>query len=436
MKIGIIIQREYLTRVKKRSFLLITFLAPLFFAALMFLPAILMTQSNKFEERRIIAVCDESTLFTNRLEESDINTFLYIDMDIDKAKNLVKDGAYDAVLYIPATTLNVPTNAEIYSMKQLPMSLTSHIRSSMKQVVEHEKLMASGIDPAIVKASATSINLQSIKMSEKEGEQKSFGEFEFILGLFLALIIYFVIFIFGGQVMRGVIEEKTNRIIEVIVSSVKPFELMMGKIIGIALVGLTQFLLWGVLTLAISGIASAFLPTQDVFSAGTVMTEQIAEAGVNPTDDSTLTEVFEVINSINFKDILWCFLLYFIGGYFLYSAMFAAVGAAVDNETDTQQFATPISLLLVIPMICSSLIANAPDSSLAFWMSMIPFTSPVGMMLRIPFGVPIWQIALSVTILFITFIIFTWLASKVYRTGILMYGKKTSWKEIFKWIKY
>ena len=436
MKIGIIIEREYLTRVKKRSFLLITFLAPLFFAALMFLPAILMTQSDKFEERRIIAVCDESTLFTNRLEESDINTFLYIDMDIDKAKNLVKDGAYDAVLYIPATTLNVPTNAEIYSMKQLPMSLTSHIRSSMKQVVEHEKLMASGIDPAIVKASATSINLQSIKMSEKEGEQKSFGEFEFILGLFLALIIYFVIFIFGGQVMRGVIEEKTNRIIEVIVSSVKPFELMMGKIIGIALVGLTQFLLWGVLTLAISGIASAFLPTQDVFSAGTVMTEQIAEAGVNPTDDSTLTEVFEVINSINFKDILWCFLLYFIGGYFLYSAMFAAVGAAVDNETDTQQFATPISLLLVIPMICSSLIANAPDSSLAFWMSMIPFTSPVGMMLRIPFGVPIWQIALSVTILFITFIIFTWLASKVYRTGILMYGKKTSWKEIFKWIKY
>ena len=436
MKIGIIIEREYLTRVKKRSFLLITFLAPLFFAALMFLPAILMTQSDKFEERRIIAVCDESTLFTNRLEESDINTFLYIDMDIDKAKNLVKDGAYDAVLYIPATTLNVPTNAEIYSMKQLPMSLTSHIRSSMKQVVEHEKLMASGIDPAIVKASATSINLQSIKMSEKEGEQKSFGEFEFILGLFLALIIYFVIFIFGGQVMRGVIEEKTNRIIEVIVSSVKPFELMMGKIIGIALVGLTQFLLWGVLTLAISGIASAFLPTQDVFSAGTVMTEQIAEAGVNTTDDSTLTEVFEVINSINFKDILWCFLLYFIGGYFLYSAMFAAVGAAVDNETDTQQFATPISLLLVIPMICSSLIANAPDSSLAFWMSMIPFTSPVGMMLRIPFGVPIWQIALSVTILFITFIIFTWLASKVYRTGILMYGKKTSWKEIFKWIKY
>ena len=272
MKIGIIIQREYLTRVKKRSFIIITFLAPLFFAALMFLPVILMESSEKFDEKRTIAVCDESKMFYGKLENTEVNTFLYIDNDIDEAKELVKNGDYDGVLYIPATTLSVPTNAEIYSMKQLPMSLTSHIRSSMKQVVEHQKLLASGIDPAIVKASATSINVQQIKMSEKDDkEQKSFGEFEFILGIFLALIIYMVIFIFGGQVMRGVIEEKTNRIVEVIISSVKPFELMMGKIIGVALVGLTQFLLWAVLTLAISGIASSFLPTPEVFSAGTVM---------------------------------------------------------------------------------------------------------------------------------------------------------------------
>ena len=436
MKIGIIIEREYLTRVKKRSFLLITFLAPIFFAALMFLPALLMTQAEKFDEKKTIAVVDESTMFIGKIDNTDFNTFIYIDDEIDDAKNQVKDGVYDGVLYIPATTLNVPTNAEIYSIKQIPMSVTSHIRSTMKNVVERQKMLASGIDPEIVKASATAINVQTIRMSEKEGEQKSFGEFEFILGLALALIIYFVIFIFGSQVMRGVIEEKTNRIIEVIVSSVKPFELMMGKIIGIALVGLTQFLLWGVLTLAISGVASAFLPTQDVFSAGSVMNQPIAEMGVQPTDTGALTEVFEVINSINFNDILWCFLLYFIGGYFLYSAMFAAVGAAVDNETDTQQFVTPISLLLVIPMVCSSIIAAAPDSSFALWMSMIPFTSPVGMMLRIPFGVPIWQVVVSVVILFITFIVFTWLASKVYRTGILMYGKKVSWKEIIKWIKY
>lgn len=421
MKIGIIIEREYLTRVRKRSFILITFLAPLFFAALMFLPIILMRHQEKFDGKRVIAVCDETTLFYGKLGNTDINTFLYIDNDIDDAKSLVKEGLYDGVLYIPATSLSVPTSAEIYSMKQLPMSLTSHIRSQMKQVVEHQKLLASGIDPAIVKASATSINLQSIKMSEKDGEQKSFGEFELILGLFLALVIYVVIFIFGSQVMRGVIEEKTNRIVEVIISSVKPFELMMGKIIGVALVGLTQFLLWGVFTLAIYSVASAFLPTQDVFSAGTVMTEQIAEASATAEGSGMLQEVFEVIDSINFKDILWCFLFYFIGGYFLYSAMFAAIGAAVDNETDTQQFATPITLILVLPMVCSSIIANAPDSSIALWLSMIPFTAPVGMMLRIPFGVPIWQIAVSVTLLFATFILFTWLASKVYRTGILMY---------------
>ena len=437
MKIGIIIQREYLTRVKKRSFIIITFLTPLFFAALMFLPALLMQNSEKFDEKRTFAVCDESTIFTNRFENTDFNTFIYIDNDIDDAKNLVREGVYDGVLYIPGTMLNLPTNAEIYSKKQIPMSVTAHIKSTMKQVLEHQKLLASGIDPDIVKASATTINLQTIRMSEDEGnDKKSYGELEFLLGMFLCVIIYFVILLFGQQVMRGVIEEKSNRIIEVIVSSVKPFELMMGKIIGIALVGLTQFLLWAVLTIGISTVASTFLPTQDVFSTGTVMNEQIADVQANTMNNESLQKVFEVVNSINFNDILWCFLLYFIGGYFLYSAMFAAIGAAVDNDTDTQQLVMPITLLLIIPMICSGLIANAPDSSLSIWMSMIPFTSPAAMMLRIPYGVPIWQIAVSVALLYITFIVFTWLASKVYRTGILMYGKKVSWKEIFKWIKY
>ncbi len=437
MKIGIIIEREYLTRVKKRSFLLITFLAPLFFAALMFLPAILMLNSEKFDEKKTIAVLDESTLFVEKFKDTDVNTFIYIENDLADAKNLVREGVYDGVLYIPGTSLNLPVNAEIYSMKQIPMTLSDYINTTMKTVIEHQKLLASGIDPDIVKAANTSIYVQSIRMSEDENvEKKSYGEFEFLLGLVLAMVIYFVIFIFGSQVMRGVIEEKTNRIIEVIISSVKPFELMMGKIIGIALVGLTQFLLWGVLTLGIYGIVSSFLPVQDVFSTGTAMTEQITEVSANTDNQEVLTKAFDIIHSINFKTVLWCFLFYFIGGYFLYSAMFAAVGSAVDNETDTQQFVTPISLLLVIPMICSTILANAPDSSIAVWLSMIPFTSPVAMMLRIPFGVPIWQVVTSVALLFVTFIIFTWLASKIYRTGILMYGKKVSWKEIFKWIKY
>ena len=437
MKIGIIIEREYLTRVKKRSFLLITFLAPIFFAALMFLPGLLMLNSEKFDSKKTIAVCDESTLFTGKFKDTDVNTFIYEEKDITDVKNLVREGVYDGVLYIPGTSLTLPVNAEIYSMNQIPMTLTDYINTTMKTVIEHQKLLASGIDPDIVKAANTTIHVQAIRMSEDENvEKKSFGEFEFLLGIALAMVIYFVIFIFGSQVMRGVIEEKTNRIIEVIISSVKPFELMMGKIIGIALVGLTQFLLWGILTMGIYVAVAQFLPTQEVFSTGTVMTEQIAEAAANTDTEQVLTKVFDVIHSINFKAILWCFLFYFIGGYFLYSAMFAAVGSAVDNETDTQQFVTPISMLLIIPMVCSTIIANAPDSSLSLWLSMIPFTSPVAMMLRIPFGVPIWQVVTSVALLFVTFIIFTWLAGKVYRTGILMYGKKVSWKEIIRWIKY
>ncbi len=437
MKIGIIIQREYLTRVKKRSFIILTILAPLFFAALMFIPALLATNSDKFDKKRTIAVCDETTMFRGKFESTELNNFVTESRDIEELKKMVREEIYDAVLYIPATTLNIPVNAELISTSQLSMSLTSYIKTTMKQVVEHQKLLASGIDPAIVKASTANINIQSIRLNEDDGtEKKSYSEFEYILGIILSLITYLVIFMFGGQVLRGVIEEKTNRIIEVIISSVKPFELMLGKIIGLALVGLTQFLLWIVLTMAIYGAVSLFLPVPEAFSTGSVMTEQIAEAQAQSEQQVVLQEVVNIVNSINLKGILICFLFYFIGGYFLYAAMFAAVGSAVDNETDSQQFTTPISLLLVIPMVCSTVIANAPDSAFSVWLSMIPFTSPVAMMLRIPFGVPYWQIILSISMLFVTFIIVTWFAAKIYRTGILMYGKKVSWNEIFRWIRY
>ncbi len=437
MKIGIIIQREYLTRVKKRSFIILTILAPLFFAALIFIPALLATNSDKFDKKRTIAVCDETTMFRGKFESTELNNFVTESRDIEELKKMVREEIYDAVLYIPATTLNIPVNAELISTSQLSMSLTSYIKTTMKQVVEHQKLLASGIDPAIVKASTANINIQSIRLNEDDGtEKKSYSEFEYILGIILSLITYLVIFMFGGQVLRGVIEEKTNRIIEVIISSVKPFELMLGKIIGLALVGLTQFLLWIVLTMAIYGAVSLFLPVPEAFSTGSVMTEQIAEAQAQSEQQVVLQEVVNIVNSINLKGILICFLFYFIGGYFLYAAMFAAVGSAVDNETDSQQFTTPISLLLVIPMVCSTVIANAPDSAFSVWLSMIPFTSPVAMMLRIPFGVPYWQIILSISMLFVTFIIVTWFAAKIYRTGILMYGKKVSWNEIFRWIRY
>lgn len=436
--LSIIIKREYLTRVKKRSFLILTFLGPLFFAALMIAPSLLMIESEKMESKKNIAVLDESGIFDGKIENTDANTFLYLDNEnVDSLKNLVFEGIYDAVLYIPATELNIPVNAKLYSNKQIPMTLSSHIEREMKQVVEHQKLLASGIDPALVKASQTSINVATIRMDEENGEKTSYAELEYIIGFVLAIIIYFAVFLFSNQVLRGVIEEKTNRIIEVIISSVKPFELMMGKIVGIALVGLTQFLLWIILTLGIYLVSSTLILGPEVMSpSGTVMTEQISQITETTQGQDIMLEAVNIVQSINFSAILWSFLFYFVFGYLLYAAMFAAIGGMVDNETDSNQFSTVVSIPLIIALVCATAMINNPDSSLGIWLSMIPFTSPISMMIRIPFGVPYWQVIVSLLILIITFIIITWIASKIYRTGILMYGKKPSLKEIWKWMKY
>ncbi len=437
--LSIILKREYLTRVKKRSFIILTLLGPLFFAVLMIAPSLLMINSDKMESKKAIAVLDETAWFKGKFETTDVNTFVYYDEneDIDSLKKLVFDGIYDAVLYIPMTSLNVPVNAKLYSNKQIPMTLSSHIRNTMKQEVEHKKLLASGIDPKIVKSVQTNINVATIRMDSETEEKTSYAEIELIIGFCLAIIIYLVIFIFSSQVMRGVIEEKTNRIIEVIISSVKPFELMMGKILGIALVVLTQITIWIILTTAIYFIANGIILGPEILSpSGTVMTEQISQISETSNVQTVMLEAVNMVNSINFKAILIGFLFYFVFGYLLYAALFAAIGAMVDNETDSQQFVTIVSLPLIIAFISTTTLMNNPDSSLGIWLSMIPFTSPVTMMIRIPFGVPYWQVGLSLLILISTFVAFTWLASKIYRTGILMYGKKPSWKEIWKWLRY
>ena len=444
--LGIIIKREYLTRVKKRSFLLLTFLGPLFFAALMIAPSLLMLRSEKMESKKAIVVLDESGMFEGKIENTDANTFIYENenANIDSLKKFVFDGIYDAFLYIPSTSLNIPVNAKLYSDKQIPMTLSSHIEREMKQVVEHQKLLASGIDPDIVKASKTSINVSTIRMDEESGEKTSYAELEYIIGLVLALVIYFAIFLFSNQVLRGVIEEKTNRIIEVIISSVKPFELMMGKIIGIGLVGLTQFLLWIVLTSAIvfsvSGNMINNMPESTVYEqtiqsmVPTGTAETIIATDVVENQDK-IAEVINMVSSINIPLLLICFIVYFVGGYLLYSSLFAAVGGAVDNEDDTNQFMLPLTLFLVIPLLFLTNLINDPSGSIAIWLSMIPFTSPIAMMVRIPFDIPTWQILLSMAILIVTFILMTWLSAKIYRVGILMYGKKITWKELWKWIK-
>jgi ABC-2 type transport system permease protein len=317
------------------------------------------------------------------------------------------------------------------------MTLSSYIENTMKKEVEHKKLLASGIDPDIVKSANTNINVTNIRMDSENKEETRYTELESIIGFVLAFVIYFSIFLFSSQVLRSVIVEKTNRIVEVIISSVKPFELMMGKIIGNALVGLTQFTAWIVLTLTIYFFASGIILGPELMSpTGTVMTEEISQLAETTEAQDIMLEAVNMIQTINFSAILWSFLFYFLFGFLLYAALFAAIGGRVDNETDSNQFITILTIPLILAIICSPAMMENPESGLTLWLSMIPFTSPIAMMIRIPFGVPYMQLGISIILLILTFVVMTWIAAKIYRTGILMYGKKPTWKEIWKWLKY
>ena len=405
----------------------------------MIAPALLALNSDKMESKKAIAVLDETGWFDQKFDNTETNTFVYHDENenIDSLKKLVFEDIYDAILYIPGTSLNVPVNAKLYSDKQISMTLSSYIENTMKKEVEHKKLLASGIDPDIVKSANTNINVTNIRMDSENKEETRYTELESIIGFVLAFVIYFSIFLFSSQVLRSVIVEKTNRIVEVIISSVKPFELMMGKIIGNALVGLTQFTAWIVLTLAIYFFASGIILGPELMSAtGTVMTEEISNLAETTEAQDIMLEAVNMIQTINFSAILWSFLFYFLFGFLLYAALFAAIGGMVDNETDSNQFITILTIPLILAIICSPAMMENPESGLTLWLSMIPFTSPIAMMIRIPFGVPYMQLGISIILLILTFVLMTWIAAKIYRTGILMYGKKPTWKEIWKWLRY
>jgi len=288
----------------------------------------------------------------------------------------------------------------------------------------------------MVEKSHTEIDLKTIKWAENGKDKEGSAELALTIGMLSAFIIYMFIVIYGAQVMNGVVQEKTNRIVEVMISSVKPFELMMGKIIGIAMVGLTQFLMWVILTGVISAaVGSLFVGSIDVNSMHQMGQVGMQTAPVNAMP-SEMQSLFTALSGVNYFQIVGLFIVYFLGGYLLYASLFAAVGSAVDNETDTQQFSMPIMLPIIFAIYAGIFAAQNPDGPLAFWCSMIPFTSPIVMMVRLPFDVPVWQILLSLTILILSFVGTTWMAGKIYRTGILMYGKKVSWKELWKWLKY
>ena len=434
-KIGLIIKREYLTRVKKRSFIIMTFLGPLLIAAIYIIPILLALHADN--EKRTIAVVDQSHWFERQFVSTENHAFVRLDdISIDSTKKLVQEGFFDIALFIPETQLNIPSSAVVYSMKQVPMSVESHIKEVMKNEIQVQKLLAAGVDPDILESIKTNISLSVIRMDEEGGEKETFTEIQFALGMILAVLIYMFIMLFGGQVMQGVTEEKSSRIVEVIVSSVKPFQLMMGKIIGVSLVALTQFMMWILLTGVIYvGFSAAMgISNPEAISQGTLMTQEINSTNI--MDNEAVQDVLNVVHSINFGTIIVSFIVFFLLGYLLYATMFAAIGSLVDNNTDSQQFSLPVTVPLLIAFLSAIYIVNNPDGSLAVWLSMIPFTSPIVMMVRIPFGIPIWQVVVSALLLAGAFVGMTWVAAKIYRTGILMYGKKPTYKEIFKWLKY
>ncbi len=433
-KILLIIQREYLSRVKKKSFLLMTLLVPLLIIGMYALVAVLTIQGG--DAKTEVEVIDESGIFTGSFKDKGAVRFHTSTKSLAEAKKEVAEGE-NFVLYISGD-FEKTSQVQMFSKKKPGISALGTIEDQMDEILRSKRLKDAGIDPETLNAVKSNVSIISKEITA-EGEKDSSAGAAYAVGFAAAILIYMSLFIYGAQVMRGVIEEKTSRIIEVIVSSVKPFQLMMGKIIGIGLVGLTQFLLWIILSTTLTGVAGRQLLKDRVetVSAADGKKDAVAATQSQMEQDGIGAEIIGAMKTINFSYILTTFLIYFLGGFMLYSALFAAVGSAVDSETETQQFMFPITLPLLFTYIMSfSFIVNNPDSTLSFWLSIIPFTSPIAMMVRLPFGVPEWQLALSIALLIGGFILTTWVAARIYRVGILMYGKKTSYKELAKWFMY
>jgi ABC-2 type transport system permease protein len=413
-KVLLIIQREYITRVRKRSFIIMIFVVPLLILAMGGVIALVAKNSNQLSSLQIVNVLDNSKIFDGKFHDVSNIKFVKGDQDLNKAKATSKNDENISTLFIPADYIK-KGGVQIFSKKKSAIQLTEEIEKQMNDIAVNNSMLEHHIDPALVKMiKNTNINVSSIEITNTGDKDANIGP-NIAIAIACSIFIYISLLIYGGQVMRGVIEEKTSRIIEVVISSVKPFQLMLGKIIGVGLVGLTQFSAWIILS---------------------VISSKIAGHAFN-SPASPMTGILQTLQTIPFGYILSCFLFYFLTGYLLYSAMFAAVGSAVDSETETQQFMFPITMPLLFTYILSvSVLFRAPDSPLAVWLSIIPFTAPVAMMVRLPFDPPVWQLALSMAMMVIGFLFTTYVAARIYRVGILMYGKKASFKELGKWFFY
>ena len=417
-KLLLIIQREYTTLVARKSFIVITLLIPFLFVAIGAVP-VLISEWNNSGSAEAVTVIDETGRLAGVIPDTE--SFRFIPLKGEAGCTDVKSffdqagNSMSALVVIPANVLD-SAKVNIYSKSTVNMALVSHVTESLNDTLTAVKIASMGVPnlDKMVKEAQVDIDVNSVKLSDDGTESEASTTAAMVLGMVLAFITYMFVLTYGAMIMNSVIEEKTNRIVEVIVSSCKPFQLMMGKIIGVALVGLTQFLIWAILiSVAVGGL------------------------GISLANDpmSDLAVVFNAIQSVNLVSIFTCFVVYFLGGYLLYASLFAGFGSAVDQASDASQFTSPIIIVMVVALYAGIGCMENPNGSMAMWCSMIPFTSPIVMMVRLPYDVPFWQIAVSVALLYGTAFGLVWVSSRIYRIGILRYGKKFTFKEIMGWVK-
>ena len=438
-KTGIVISREYLNKVRKKSFLITTFVVPILFAAICILPSLLMLGVK--EKSQKVAVIDNSGIVMPYFEDSEAATFTdCTGEDPEVVKGELQVRGFDVLVVVSPLDSARNVSVRTFSKKPAGVDFSESIRSKTAKAVEQYRISQYGIEglDRIMKDVKADVHLSEFTLDDSGKATVSESGIYMIVSMLLGMLIYMFIALFGGSVMSSVIEEKSSRVVEVLVSSVKATELMFGKIIGIALVALTQFVLWIALTLVLVLGASAVFGLGSMASSPEMM--EMAQTGMAGVDmsavqNSEVSVIFTTLSHIPWGTLIVCFLIFFVLGYLLYASMYAAIGSAVENEADSQQLQLPVTVPLMLAFFIVFFAFKNPDSGVVFWGSIIPFTSPIVMLARIPYGVAFWEIALSIVLLFATFIVMAWASAKIYKAGILMFGKKSSWSDLWKWLK-
>lgn len=426
--IGLIIEREYLERITKKSFIITTIIVPVLMVGIMILPALLMAFNET--EKESYAVIDNTGILTPHLESSENLSFEIIGDTLEAAKD---DSRFAGVIVIGKDAVSRPSDISVYMHDAAKLEQESYIRSQIKNAIETERLKAYNIENlnAILDEVNADVKLNFYRIDEEGGDESIIDSTSsFFIGISIGFILYMFLLIYGQLVMSSIIEEKNNRVLEIVVSSVRPEQLMLGKIIGIGLVALTQIIIWGVILLICAALVIPMLIPAEVISEASSMTAQ------GGADMEMMKDIAMITDLGYIGSIFGWMILFIIGGFFLYASIYAAIGSAVDNIQDGSQLQTIAMIPIIISIACCTLVATDPNSTVAFWLSIIPFTSPIVMMTRIPFGIPVWEIVLSIVLLYAGFVFMVWFAAKIYRVGIFMYGKKPSIKELIKWARY